>query len=142
MPIPYSFKLNFRYTNNNVEYEALIIAIKIAIKLKVKRVKFVGDSLLIVNKVKGVLQCKESLLQKYRKLVDSLIQLFEKYELEVAPRSTNRFIDAKASIGSLIPQDPYRCTIHIKVVQIVESFLNINDELYEVLDITIEDKKL
>jgi len=32
--IPYSFKLDFPCTNNNVEYEALILAIKIALKLK------------------------------------------------------------------------------------------------------------
>jgi len=33
-PLPYSFKLDFLCTNNNVEYEALILAIKIALKLK------------------------------------------------------------------------------------------------------------
>lgn len=49
VPIPYYFKLNFSCTNNNVEYEALILAIKIAIKLKLKKVKFINDSLLIIN---------------------------------------------------------------------------------------------
>jgi len=34
IPIPYSFKLDFLCTNNNAEYEALILAIKIALKLK------------------------------------------------------------------------------------------------------------
>lgn len=43
--------------NNNIEYRDLILAIKIAIKLKLKRVKFIDDSLLIVNQVKGI-QCK------------------------------------------------------------------------------------
>ena len=32
VPIPYSFKLNFPCTNNNVEYEALITMIKISIQ--------------------------------------------------------------------------------------------------------------
>ena len=49
IPIPYSFKLKFPCTNNNVEYEALILALKIAIKLRLKRIKIIGDSLLIVN---------------------------------------------------------------------------------------------
>lgn len=40
IPIPYSFKLNFPCTNNNIEYEALILAIK----LKIRKVKFIGDS--------------------------------------------------------------------------------------------------
>lgn len=85
VPIPYSFKLNFSCTNNNVEYEALILAIKLAIKLKWKKVKFIGDSLLIVNQVKGIFQCKEPLLQKYKKLVNNLLSSLKKYDLEVTP---------------------------------------------------------
>lgn len=52
VPIPYSFKLIFPYTNNNAKYEDLILAIKIAIKLKMKKVNFIDDSLLILNQVK------------------------------------------------------------------------------------------
>jgi len=44
--------------NNNAKYEALIVAMKIDIKLKIKKVKFIGDSLLIVNQVKENFQCK------------------------------------------------------------------------------------
>lgn len=61
--IPYSFKLYFPYTNNNAEYEALILAIKIILKLKLQKVKFIGDSLLIINQIKRNFQCKEPLLQ-------------------------------------------------------------------------------
>lgn len=46
------------------------------------------------------------------------------------------------SIGSLIPQDPHRCTIHIEIIQITKSFLDANYESHEVLDITIKDKNL
>jgi len=62
IPLPYSFKLDFPCTNNNAEYEALILAIKIALKLKLQKVKFIGDSLLIINQIKGTFQCKEPLL--------------------------------------------------------------------------------
>ena len=54
VPIPYSFKLNFPCTNNNAKYEALILAIKTAIKLNLRKVKFIGDSLLIINQVKEI----------------------------------------------------------------------------------------
>jgi len=49
IPIPYYFKLNFPYTNKNVKYEALILAIRTASKLKLKKIKFIDDSLLVVN---------------------------------------------------------------------------------------------
>lgn len=62
VPIPYSFKLNFPCINNNTEYESLILAIKTTMKLKSKRVKFIGDSLLIMNEVKRIFQCSKCML--------------------------------------------------------------------------------
>jgi len=140
--LPYSFKLDFPCTNNNVEYEALILAIKIALKLKLQKVKFIGDSLLIVNQIKGTFQCKEPLLQKYKQIAKNLLSLLPKYKIQVTPRSSNRFVDAMASIGSLIPQNPHQRNIHIEVVQIMESTLKIDDKMYDALDITVEGKNL
>jgi len=47
-----------------------------------------------------------------------------------------------ASIRSLIPQNLCHQNIHIEIVQIIESALEIDDQIYDVLDITIERKKL
>jgi len=143
IPIPYSFKLDFPCTNNNnVEYEALILAIKIVLKLKIQKVKFIRDSLLIVNQIKGIFQCKEPLLQKYKQIVETLLSLLIKYEIQETPRSNNRFANAMASIGSLIPQNPHHQNIHIEIVQITKSALEIDDKTYDVLDIIIEGKNL
>lgn len=65
--IPYSFKISFPCTNNNVEYEALILAIKTTIKLKLRRVKFIGDSFLVMNQVKGFFQCREPYYKNTKK---------------------------------------------------------------------------
>jgi len=65
-----------------------------------------------------IFQCKEPLLQKYKKLVDNMLQSFEKYDLEATPRSTDRFVDDMDSIGYLIPKNPHQQTIHIKIIQI------------------------
>ena len=43
VPIQCSFKLTFSCMNNNVEYKALILAMKIAIKFKIKKLNFIGD---------------------------------------------------------------------------------------------------
>lgn len=76
VPIPYHFKINFPCINNNTKHEALILAIKIVMKLKLKKVKFIGNSLLIMNQVKGIFQCKETMLQKYKKSIDNLLLSF------------------------------------------------------------------
>lgn len=71
-----------------------------------------------------------------------MLQSFEKYDLEEAPRSTNRFIDVMASIGSLIPENPHQQTIHIEIIQITQLSLEIDGVEHAILDITMEDKNL
>jgi len=110
--------------------------------LKLKRVKFIGDSLLTINQVKGIFQYKEPLLQKYKKMMGNFLQSFEKYDLEATPRSTNRFIDAIAPIRSLMLENPHQQTIYIEIVQITQSSLEMDGVEHVFLDITMEDKIL
>jgi len=97
---------------------------------------------LIVNQVKGIFQCKEPLLQKYKKLVNNLLSSLKKYDLEAAPQSTNQFANAMVSIGSLIPINPNQRIISIKVIQITQSTIESNKVENGVLDIVMEDKNL
>ena len=47
----HAFKLNFKYTNNMVEYEALILGLQIIRNLGGKRVSIMGDSELILKQI-------------------------------------------------------------------------------------------
>ncbi|KAH9306225.1 hypothetical protein KI387_010629, partial [Taxus chinensis] len=49
-PIPQDFYLAFPYSNNIVEYEALITGMKLAIKWNIQHVKVVGDLQLIIKR--------------------------------------------------------------------------------------------
>lgn len=44
-----SFKLSFECINNNDEYEALILGLKLTIEMKYEHIKIYGDSLIIIN---------------------------------------------------------------------------------------------
>lgn len=61
---------------------------------------------------------------------------FKKYDLEAILRSTNRFFDVMDSIGILI------LDIHIDIVHIHQSSLEIDGVEHTFLDITMEDKNL
>jgi len=74
--------------------------------------------------------------------VDTLLQSFKKYDLEVVPRSTNRFVYAMDLIGYLIPDNPHQQTIHIEIVQITQSSLDMDRVEHVVLDIAMEEKNL
>ena len=95
-----------------------------------------------MNQVKEIFQCKEPLLQKYKRLVKNILLSFEKYDLEVALQSTNRFADAMASIRSLMLVNPNKKMIPIKIVQIIQSLIESDEVEHVVLDIAIEDKNL
>ena len=49
----HAYKLNFRCTNNMVEYEALLLGLKLVKKLGATRVSVLGDSDLIIQQIKG-----------------------------------------------------------------------------------------
>ena len=114
-PIPLSFKLKFPCTNNMAEYEALVLGLQTTIKLNFKKIKIIGDSQLIVNQVLGTYQCHNDILKKYKLVVDKLLLQFDKYTIESSSRSTNRFADTMASLGSLISSqdDQDNITVHV-----------------------------
>ena len=49
----HAFRLNFKCTNNMAEYEALVLGLRIVRKLGAKSVSIMGDSEVIIKKVKG-----------------------------------------------------------------------------------------
>ena len=51
--MPLSFKLEFPYSNNAVEYEAYLTGLAIALSIGVKHMRVLGDSNLVVSQVKG-----------------------------------------------------------------------------------------
>jgi ribonuclease HI len=49
-----------------VEYEALLYGLEYLIRMGVKDVEAYGDSLLVVNQVKGKNQCLDGILNSYK----------------------------------------------------------------------------
>ena len=47
--LEYALRFKFKASNNEVEYEALIIGLKLAKEVRVKRLKVFSDSQLVVN---------------------------------------------------------------------------------------------
>jgi len=64
--IPKSYKLMFPCTNNVVEYEALVIGIKLAIGWNIKELQVYGDSQLVINQVNDDYQTKDEKLIPYK----------------------------------------------------------------------------
>ena len=61
----YSFELDYKCTNNQAEYEALIIGLEILLDLGVREVQVFGDSLLVVNQLVAKFKCLNSSIEPY-----------------------------------------------------------------------------
>ena len=63
-----SFKLEFPYSNNTVEYEAYLIGLATTLEMRIKHLKVISDSNLVVYQAKGSYSLKEPSLAPYRTL--------------------------------------------------------------------------
>jgi ribonuclease HI len=72
-----SYKLCFDYTNNVVEYEALVLVMKMLKDPKAKKVYIYRYFELIINQVKGIYQAKHPRLRSYGNLVLDLLESFK-----------------------------------------------------------------
>ncbi|XP_077228335.1 uncharacterized protein LOC143861280 [Tasmannia lanceolata] len=61
----YALRLDFKASNNEAEYEALIAGIALAIELRVSRIRVHNDSQLVVSQVNGFSEAKEERMIKY-----------------------------------------------------------------------------
>ncbi|XP_060961945.1 uncharacterized protein LOC133032121 [Cannabis sativa] len=57
-----AYKLSFDCTNNEAEYEALILGITVALKMEASKVVIRGDSRLVIRQVKGDFLCERAII--------------------------------------------------------------------------------
>lgn len=102
-----SLRLQFKASNNETEYEALIAG----------RVKAFSDSQLVVSQFSGEFEAKNERMRAYLALVQDLTKQFDHLELTKIPRSDNASADALAALAS--NRDPdLRRTIPVENIAI------------------------
>ncbi|XP_026396470.1 uncharacterized protein LOC113291113 [Papaver somniferum] len=110
-----SFRLEFASTNNEIEYEAVIHALKLAIEMQIKEARITSDSQLVIRKIEGSYSTNEPSLQKYKKLVSELAAQIQKVSWRHISRKDNRFADALAFIPSMLV-DPVARDLKIQTI--------------------------
>ena len=74
--LEHSFRLGFKASNNEAEYEALIAGLKTALDLGARDVEVYSDSRLVVNQVQGSFEVRDSQMKKYLKVVKQIMAKF------------------------------------------------------------------
>ena len=84
-----SFNLAFGCTNNQVEYEALLISLEILLDLGEKDVQVIRDSQLVLRQLTGEYKCNYLLLAPHFTTTIQLLDSFDNVEFEHVPRESN-----------------------------------------------------
>ena len=78
--LKYGVQLKFPVTNNEAEYEAILMGLRIARALGAKNALLRSDSQHIIGQVKGDFEAKETRMQRYLKLTNQLVSKFDQVE--------------------------------------------------------------
>ena len=86
-------------TNNHAEYAGLILGLQQARALEIKYLKVEGDSLLVINQMKGAYKCRsDNLIELYDKAKE-LSSYFEVIEFNHILRHKNKRADQLSNIA-------------------------------------------
>jgi ribonuclease HI len=98
--IPYSFTLSSTISNNDAEYEALIVGLEMAQNMGLETIQIYGDSLLIINQLLDTYGVRKLELVPYFLKAKELISQFFDVKIEHIIRSQNNTSDALASLAA------------------------------------------
>ncbi|XP_050242117.1 uncharacterized protein LOC126691079 [Quercus robur] len=93
-----SLRLGFSATNNEVEYEALLVGMTMVQKMGGKVVEIFSDSRLVMGQVQGELEARDMRMKEYLSQVRHLQSGFESFNLQHIPRSGNTHANSLAML--------------------------------------------
>ena len=100
-----SLRLSFSATNNEAEYEVLLMGMAMVQKMGGKAVKVFLDSKLVVGQVRGDLEARDPRMQEYLCQIRSIQSKFEIFDLSHIPRGRNTHADSLATLVMSSAQD-------------------------------------
>ncbi|GAU45490.1 hypothetical protein TSUD_191100 [Trifolium subterraneum] len=98
--IEVSLGLSFRTTNNQAEYEAFLVGLRLAEDTGAEEIKIYTDSQLVASQVSGKYQTKEERLLEYLHLIKEKLAKFKETEVKHVPREHNSRADVLSKLAS------------------------------------------
>jgi len=86
-------------TNNQAEYQALLLALEEAKKLNITRVTIYSDSELMVRQLNGVYKVKNQGLKPLFQKISTLLRQIGAYSVNHVPREENKRADKLANLA-------------------------------------------
>jgi ribonuclease HI len=91
-----SSRLEFECTNNQAEYESLWFRLEYLVNMGVRNIDAFGDSMLVVQQVKGEGQCLDEVLNSYQDSCLDVIKMLDTFGIYHIPPAENHEANALA----------------------------------------------
>jgi len=92
-------------TNNQAEYEALIMGLNLGLQMGLKNLRVEGDSELVINQVTGHYKVRDQHLLSLRQKASEILEQMEDVVIAHIPRNENKIADALANQAMDTKQD-------------------------------------
>ncbi|KAL2246834.1 UNVERIFIED_CONTAM: Retrovirus-related Pol polyprotein from transposon [Sesamum indicum] len=102
MEIEVAARLSFPVTNNEAEYEALLLGLELALEAGAQILEVYTDSQLVAMQVEGIYETKERSMTDYLKKAKERMQKFSKCTVRQIPRNENERADALSKLGATL----------------------------------------
>ena len=93
------FFVGENFTNNHAEYAGLILGLQQAKAFGINNIKVEGDSMLVINQMKGIYKCKSANLIELYDKAKELEGSFENIEFDHILRNKNKRADQLSNIA-------------------------------------------
>uniref|UniRef100_A0A2N9HKB0 Uncharacterized protein n=1 Tax=Fagus sylvatica TaxID=28930 RepID=A0A2N9HKB0_FAGSY len=101
-------RLGFLASNNEAEYEALLMGLRSAIRLGADRLQVFCDSQLVVNHITGEYLARDERMLSYLSIAKSLLSKFDSVQVEQIRREYNSHADILVKLATALESDLYR----------------------------------
>ena len=108
--IKYALRFGFKASNNEAEYEAVIVGLNLAHSMEVDQLEVCSDSQLVVKQIEDTYEAKGEKMVLYLKKVRELLKKFVLVQIKHIPRTENSRVDTLAKLATASQEDLSRLT--------------------------------
>ncbi|KAL0346192.1 UNVERIFIED_CONTAM: Ribonuclease HI [Sesamum radiatum] len=100
--LEFAIKFNFKASNNEAEYEALVVSIRMSHEAGARHLLAYSDSQLIVKQVEGIYEAKEESMIQYLQQIKELKTSLDHFQIIQIPREENIKADCLSKLASAL----------------------------------------
>ncbi|XP_062103922.1 uncharacterized protein LOC133815050 [Humulus lupulus] len=108
--IEQAVRCGFKATNNEAEYEAMIVGLGLAKEIGVRRINVLNDAQLVVNQMQGSYQARDDKMTTNLNKTKEPQSGFDEFTISQVPRGENGHADALANLKSSIQTTNHKAT--------------------------------